>query len=153
MAVAAFLLSVLALVLSAVSVAYTRRTTHAQEAEDRRVRTPDLTLTPERPADGAASVIYEVRNDGPQDLESLVIHRPRTADGVVYPIGEVGRDWAEDEVELGPLGMTASKRFMLCVGSRSEHPDFRVLVLCRAGRDRWQLAFALEVPAPGVGVY
>ena len=49
-------------------------------------------------------MIYRVRNDGPQDLDSVTIHRPRPPDRITYPIAVTGggAGWATDEVTLGP---------------------------------------------------
>lgn len=153
MAIAALVVAVLALLISGLSVAYTRRATHAQEAEDRRARSPRLAIGPQHAGDGATSVIYVVRNDGPQDLDSLVIYRPRPHDGITYPIAKTGSDWATDEVELGPLAMTQEAHFTLCVGAASPMPAFRVRITCRSGRDTWDLAETLEEPSIGLSVY
>ena len=153
MAIAAFVVAVLALVISGLSVAYTRRYTQAAEAEDRRARTPRLSITAEHGAEGATSIIYVVRNDGPQDLDSLVIFRPRPMDGITYPMAKTGMNWVTDEVELGPLGVTQEARFTLSVGAGSPLPTFRVRIRCRAGRDTWELVEELEEPSRGIGVY
>ncbi len=153
MAIAALVVAVLALVISGLSVAYTRRNTHAAEAADRRARTPRLATAAEHGAEGATSVIYRVRNDGPQDLDSLVVFRPRPMGGISYPIAKTGMGWAEDEIDLGPLAVTQEARFTLSVGSGSSLPTFRVRVKCRAGRDKWELAEELEEPRRGVSVY
>ena len=153
MSVAALVVAILALVISGLSVAYTRRATHAQEAADRRARSPRLVVSPLPADEGATSVIYALRNDGPQDLDAIVIYRPRPNDDITYPIARTGHDWVADEVDLGPLAMTQEARFTLGVGVAASLPTFQVRIECRAGRDTWDLPETLEPPRRGLGMY
>lgn len=153
MAIAALVVAVFALVISGLSMAYSRRYTHAAEADDRRARTPRLAIASEHAEEGATSIIYTVRNDGPQDLHSLLIFRPRPMDGITYPIARTGLNWAEDEIDLGPLAVTQEARFTLAVGPGSQLPTFRVRVKCRAGKDSWEMAEVLEKPTRGIGAF
>jgi hypothetical protein len=153
MTAAALAVATLALVVSILSVAYTRRATHAQEAEDRRARLPKLNITSEYDSDeNATSTIYTVRNDGPDDLDSVVVHRPRPPDGITYPIAVVSHDWADDTIELGPLALTQETKFILCTGRGWPHA-FRVRIDCQRDRDKWTLTEELEQPQRGAGVY
>lgn len=81
--------------------------------------------------------IYRVRNDGPQDLDSVVIHRPVTDDRITYPIAVTGEDYAENGIELGPLALGQEARFTLCCGGAQQPPEFRVRVDTKAGQDSW----------------
>jgi len=58
-----------------------------------------------------------VRNDGPQALDMVVVHRPEVANGIRYPVAATGlTDW-EDQASLGSLGLTRSGRFTLALGA------------------------------------
>jgi len=54
-----------------------------------------------------------------------------------------------DQAELGPLRIGAASRFLLCVGSTSAPPEFRVRIMCRAGADSWPVSKFLK-PRPGL---
>lgn len=88
----------------------------------------------ERTGERDNRVTYRVRNEGPEDLDSVVIHRPHSEDRTVYPVGALGGDVA-DAVELGPLPMRPERRFVLAVGSAPTLPTFRVRIACSAGHD------------------
>lgn len=96
-------------------------------------------------------VIYRVRNDGPQDLDSVLMYQPRTRDRITYPVMRTGdpNGWADDEAELGPLTMTQEVAVTLCCGAAGELPGFRVRVVCRAGDETWELPVALPDPRTG----
>src|SRR5258708_7027237 len=67
------------------------RSAVAAEAADRRERTPKLDIAVIVRAPPAVDrAIYQVRNDGPQDLDSIVIHRPVTGDSIISPITVTG---------------------------------------------------------------
>ena len=93
---------------------------------------------------------FSILNEGPQDLDSIVIYRPRTSDGVHYQLAVEGSDFAQDEIEVGPLSLGHEARFVLSVGTAESLPDFRVRVECRSGRDKWKSTRLLEViESPG----
>ena len=154
MDVAAFVVALLAVGVSVASVIYARRAAHAAEQEaktaaaaERRANEPVLVVEIEEQVDESAnSAIYSIRNDGPNDLDRLAVHRPRPSDGIRYPIAPVGQDWCEDEAELGPVAMGHAVRFVLSIGSREELPEFRVRVVSERGADRWERAVLLDPP-------
>jgi len=89
-------------------------------------------------------VIFAVRNDGPQDLESVTVYRPRTNDRITYPLAVTGiTDYLPDAIDLGPLRLTEEAKFTLGCGGGMNLPEFRVRVECRSGADRWELALLL----------
>jgi hypothetical protein len=110
MEVAALVVAVFALVVSLGSAIYTRRQANASEGRARAARNADLrereprlevTLS-EKVSEGDKSALYYVRSLGPQDLESVVLQRPKTDDGVLYDVARLGEDFGR-EAELGPL--------------------------------------------------
>jgi hypothetical protein len=148
-AAAALVLAVLALIVSGLSVAYTRRQTHTAEAADRRARHPLLVFslyadTTERQE---PDVLYGIRNDGPQDLDSITVHSPKTIDPFFdYPVACVGRDFGPEPAELGPLVLGDETAFLLHIGPGLSLPEFRVRVACRADRDCWEWLQPLDPP-------
>ena len=142
MEIAALIVAALALIVSLGSAIYTRRQTHASESQARAARNADIrereprlevTLN-EKVGEGDTSALYYFRNRGPQDLESVVMQRPKTDDGVLYDIARLGGDCG-GEAELGPLELGHRQGFVLAIGSREHLPEFRVRVVCRAGGD------------------
>lgn len=155
----ALVVSVLALAASGASVVYTRRQAHAAEqktmlalAEDRRAREPTLSLSVHPATHDGSHAIYSVRNDGPQDLDSVVVCKPRPDDGINYPVAATGSTGWEDEAQIGPLALTQIGRFTLSIGTASSLPEFSVEIVCRAGDDEWrqvhQLAYPRRPPPP-----
>ena len=107
------------------------RSADAAESSDRRARTPRLAiLLSDHVLAPNDKVIYRVRNDGPQDLDGVVVHPPRPPDRITYPIAITGAGWADDEIGLGPLAMTQETRFTLCCGTARDVPEFRVVIEC-----------------------
>jgi hypothetical protein len=128
------------------------RSADAAEAVDRRERAPRLAIHLDSPTPAPNDrVIYPVRNDGPQDLDSVLMYQPRTRDRITYPVMRTGdpNGWADDEAELGPLAMTQEVAVTLCCGAAGELPDFRVRVVCRAGDETCELPIALPDPRTG----
>jgi hypothetical protein len=167
LSIAAFSLSAIALVFAAIAAAAAvrssvaaQRSAEAAESSDRQSRQPCLVLALDNPAPAPIDrVIYLVRNDGPQDLESLVIYRPRPPDGTTYPIAITGSGgFAPDEIELGPVLLTQQVRFTLCCGPADDPPEFRVRIECRSGTDLWEMSQLLPLargtarPIPGAEV-
>lgn len=94
-------------------------------------------------------MLYEIRNDGSRDLDSVMVQRPVTTDGVRYPIARLGVTDFEDQVELGPLRLGEASDLLLKVGSTISPPEFRVRITCSAGEDSWDVNRLLEPrPAP-----
>ena len=168
MNVAALVVAVLALVVSILSAVYTRRSAHAADrsagaaeqsaaaavAAERRDRTPKLVVTmvgPTNERDNTA--MYMVRNDGPQDLDSVVVHRPEPEDRVTYPVATEGEDFSPEPAELGPLALGEERRFVLAVGSTPSLPTFRVRIVCRAGDDCWEWSEQLDSPRSGPSLW
>ncbi len=145
MTIAALVVAVVAVLISLGSLFYVRRNTHAAEAVDRRARQPHLAFMAEEVPATESRVVFTVRNDGPQDLGSLLVYRPRPSGGVTYPLAVLGQDFQDDEIEIGPLDLNQTAKFVLAIGSSVERPEFRVRVVARAGSDQWTLFRHLEV--------
>ena len=146
--------TVLGVRLARRSAAASERSAQAAEAVDRRARTPRIVMLLDYPAPAPIDrVIYRFRNDGPEDLNSVVVYRPRPLDGITYPIAWTGRSngWAEDEIEVGPLGLGQETRITLCCSAAQDLPEFRVRVECRAASDSWTLLETLPSPRPPGG--
>ena len=122
------------------------RSASVAEAEDRRARTPRFALLLDQPGSGDR-MIYRVRNDGPQDLESVVVHRPRPPGGIEYHVAVTGKStgWV-DEADLGPIALGQEARFTLGCGFDPVLSEFRVRVECRAGNDEWTRLLVLPPP-------
>jgi hypothetical protein len=125
------------------------RSATAAESADRREREPRLSLWLDHPEPAPGDrVIYRIRNDGPQDLSSVVVYRPRPQDGITYPLAVPGdpAGWADDEIELGALTVTQESTFTLCCGAAALLPEFVVRIVCKSGPDEWLLSRALPPP-------
>ena len=134
------------------SAAAASRSAAAAESSGRRARPPQLAiLLSDHVLAPNDKVIYRVRNDGPQDLDGVVVHPPRPPDRITYPIAITGAGWADDEIGLGPLAMTQETRFTLCCGTARDVPEFRVVIECRAGTDEWLLTQLLPPPRGSQG--
>lgn len=126
-------------------VAETRRQADAAHEELRLVYSPALTVTlKDEPAAGP-DVLYEVRNDGRKDLQSVIVERPETSDHVRYGVARMGvSEDFDDHVELGPLRLGEASGLLLKVGSTTKPPEFRIRITCRAGEDTWVVSKLLE---------
>lgn len=125
------------------------RSARVAEATDRRGRQPQIKVTRGTAAAyPIENVIYTVRNDGPQALDDVVIHRPRprSPDGIIYPIGVTGEPYADDEIHLGPMPLTGEVRFTLCCGGAEHLPQYRVHIQFYAGSDEWESSYLLPDP-------
>ena len=145
-------LSIVAILMALGSARASARSADAAEAVDRRERTPRLAVQLDSPTPAPNDrVIYRVRNNGPQDLDSVLMYQPRTRDRITDPLTRTGdpNGWADDEAELGPLAMTQEVAVTLCCGAAGELPGFRVRVVCRAGDETWELPVALPDPRTG----
>lgn len=162
MTLAALVVSVFALLLSGAAAVYTRRAAWAADRQATEARrqadaaheelrmaySPTLGITrAHEPAEGP-DILYEVRNDCRKDLDSVIVERPATSDGVRYGIARLGvSEDFEDRVELGPLRLGEASQLLLKVGQTPTPPEFRVRITCRAGEDRWVTSQLLE-PRP-----
>jgi hypothetical protein len=147
MAIAALIVAVLALSVSAGSFAYVRRNTHVAEAADRRAREPVLTFAVRSGNADETRPLFTVRNDGPQDLDSIQIFRPRHPNGVRYPLAMLGGDFADDAIEAGPLALGDDAQFVLARDATAPHA-LRVRVICRSGKAEWHSSHELPMPRP-----
>ena len=71
--------------------------------------------------------LYRVTNEGPADLDSVVVHRPILGDvegRIVHPVAPTGAEY-DDEAEIGPIAMGTYGCFMLRLGSGLVLPEFR----------------------------
>lgn len=126
-----------------------QQSAEAAQAVDHRARTPQLEiiLSKAEPAP-TDRVIYKVRNGGPQDLDSLIIYRPRPSDQITYQIASTDGHggWANDEIPLGLVSLGQEARFTLCCGVAPELPEFRVLIECISGNETWRMTKSLPPP-------
>lgn len=146
MDVAALVVSLFALAVAGLSALYARSQAKAATSEDRRARRPVLAVTlQEQVSVDETQAIFYVENQGDEDLDSVVVCRPETADRVRYPVARLGRDFG-DEAELGPLEIKAKQAFVLAIGSAENLPEFRVRIKCRIGKETWDDAAVLPQP-------
>lgn len=154
MVVAAFIVSVVALLVSGLAVVYTRIQAKSATNADRRARRPKLNVVlDEGISRTEKSALYFVENTGEEDLDSVLVRRPVTSDGVRYPVARLGQDFG-DEAELGPLEIKAKQGLVLCVGSGERLPDFRVRVKFRIGNEKpWEDVYELDNPRPDADIF
>jgi hypothetical protein len=151
--VVAVVVSVLSYLASQRSAKASEQSAAAAESADRRARTPRLSIMLDGFPDLSDKAIYRVRNYGPQDLDEVIVYRPRPPDNIEYHLAVTGSPagWANDEISLGPLAMTQEARFTLGCGASATLPDFRVRIECRSGSDQWPLNEPLPSPRrPGL---
>lgn len=122
----------------------------SDRSAEHRARTPQLRVAvDDRVPHNGTEAIYRVLNEGPIDLDSVVIHRPLLGDvegRVEHPIAHTGVTDYQDQVDLGPILVTQYERFTLSLGSRETLPEFRIRVVCAVGKETWQLNVTLENP-------
>lgn len=150
MDVAALIISALALVAAGAAVAYARTTARqTQRQADAAAEqihlayTPRLEVTLKQGSFTDNDVLYEVRNAGSKDLDSVAVERPLTSDKVRYPIARLGTDF-DDQAELGPLALGEARGLLLRVGPIPNPPEYRVRITSRAGGDTWSQSYLLE---------
>jgi len=154
-------ISVLALLVAAASARYTRRgawhskrTADVAEATLHDQHTPVLKiwLDGTGPSGQVPQAYYTVSNDGPQDLDEVVVHRPQPSGDVGYWVGHVGQTAEPDGVNLGALAMGREARFTLFYVYGNVPPEalprFSVPIDCRKGEERWRLLWVLPPPRP-----
>jgi hypothetical protein len=113
-------------------------------AEDLRARTPDLEVEVPNPAYPNDNIVmFCLRNVGPQDLDSVVIHQPDTDDALDYAIAaaDVGM-WA-NRVDIGALALNERAEITLRCGPAVDLPTFRLRIECSAGNDQWAVSRTL----------
>jgi hypothetical protein len=128
------------------------RSAAVAESMDHRARQPQLNISLGSSAPAPiANVIYTVRNDGTEDLDEVVVFRPRPSDQIVYPValtggpGGGGSDYMDD-VSLGGLRLAEEKRFTLAIGAAESLPEFRIRVHVLIGDDEWNVIKVLPAP-------
>ena len=147
LSIAGVLVSLISAIVAILAKRDSSRSAHVAEAADHRARTPQLEIILSEPAPVPINrVIYRLRNDGPQDLEDIVIYRPRLPDQIIYPVAVTGSDWAEDEIHLGPVALGQEVRFTFCCGIAAKLPEFRVRIYCLAENKTWPLTRLLPSP-------
>jgi hypothetical protein len=161
MNVVAICIGGLAAVISAIAVRYSASAVRAAKesarsavrsadfaaAEDRRSRTPNLAIWLSDGAPGTQSIaIYRIRNDGPHDLDSVVISQPLTSDQITYRLSHTGHNQTNAPLGIGPLALNEETRLTLECGGNPVLPDFRVRIRCQAGIDSWELPCLLPPP-------
>ena len=152
LSIAALLVSVISAIVTFLARGDAARSARASEAADHRARVPqlDILLSQSAPAPNDR-VIYRVQNNGPQNLDDLIVHRPRPSDRQTYPIAITGGgSWAVDEIHLGAVALTQEVRFTLCCGAAEDLPEFRVRIDCLSGGDSWTIAHLLPPPRSSV---
>ncbi|WP_155859341.1 hypothetical protein [Cellulomonas sp. KRMCY2] len=124
-------------------------TAEADRAEDQRQRHPRLAVAVERlvPHDGP-DAIYRVTNEGPTDLDSVVVYEPILGEvegRIRHPVARTGLDYGRT-AEVGPIPMGAYGRFTLSLGAGAGLPQFRVKIVSRAGQEEWSDVVLLDHP-------
>jgi hypothetical protein len=163
MGVVAICIGGLALIVSAIAVGFSAKSASAAKAsamaaarsadfagaEDRRARMPVFAIWLSDPAPGTQSIaIYRIRNDGPQDLDSIAISQPLATDQITYRLSHTGHNPTSHPFEIGPLALNEEERLTLECGVNPHLPDFRLRIQCRAGSDSWELPVLLPPPRP-----
>jgi hypothetical protein len=149
LAIAALAVSIVSAVAAYLSWKAANRSAGAAESADRRAREPQITILLSMPTPPPGNlVIYRVRNDGPQDLDAIVIYPPEPADNRNYSIAITGggTGFAQGPIDLGPIRVSSEGRFTLGCGSDRFLPEFRVRVECKSGSDTWPMSRVLPPP-------
>ena len=108
-----------------------------------------MTVAVERlvPRDGR-DAIYRVTNEGPVDLDSVVVYEPVLGEvegRIRHPVARTGSDYSRT-AEVGPIPMGTYGRFTLSLGVGVELPQFRVKIVSRAGEEEWAELVLLDPP-------
>lgn len=124
-------------------------TAEAARSEDHRSRAPLIEVSVDTmAAHNGTDAIYRVTNEGPTDLESVVIHRPVLGDvegGISHQVARTGSGYG-DSAEIGPIKMGTYERFTLSLGSGTVLPDFRVKIVTSVGEESWSTVVHLDQP-------
>jgi hypothetical protein len=128
------------------SAAAAARSALAAESLDRQGREPILVIELIDPAPLPGDIaLYRIRNDGPQDLSSVTMFRPKPPDGITYPLAITGKGYAHDEVSFAlRIGEYIGVTF--CCGAAEHLPEFRVRIDCVSGPDHWSFTRVLPFP-------
>jgi hypothetical protein len=123
-------------------------TAEADRAEDKRRREPQLTVAVDAMVEhNGQDAIYRVTNEGPVDLDSVVVHRPilgPVENGIVHPVARTGGGIYDDQAEIGPIAMGTYGRFTLSLGPGEKVPEFRVRIVSTAGVESWERVVLLN---------
>lgn len=112
-------------------------TAKADRAEDLRRREPQLSVRIEKqPETPVRDLIYCVDNDGPADLDSVVVYQPILADGTIHPVARTGEDYGPI-AEIGPIVMGTYGRFTFSLGPGPTPHGLRVRIVSMVGDDSW----------------
>lgn len=124
-------------------------TAEADRAENHRQRQPRLAVTvDELAAHDGTEVIYRVTNEGPVDLDSVVVRRPVLGEvegRIVHQVARTGGDYG-DAADLGPIPLGTYERFTLSLGVNKTLPEFKVKVVCAVGDEDWTEVVTLDQP-------
>lgn len=131
---------------AAATARQTRRQADAAHTELHLAYAPVLAATLEGDSGDSPDWLYEIRNDGRRDLDSVTVCRPATLDRVRYPVARLGSEFG-DNAELGRLPIGTAARLLLHVGTTTSPPEFRVDVVCRSDDETWTVSVLLE-PRP-----
>ncbi|MEN2742495.1 hypothetical protein ABCS02_32365 [Microbacterium sp. X-17] len=163
-AIVSLVVAALSATVAIISVVYARRSARAAESSaavstdrHRRDREPQLRIwLPEMIDVAEDKAIYHLINDGPDDLDSVVIFKPFATDDLSRPIAITGEGNFRHEIQLGALPMGVERRFTVAVGAGSDSrtdPDLRLRIVCTRGSDTWTLVKALEDFRFHIGIY
>jgi hypothetical protein len=123
-------------------------TAEADRAADHRAREPRLIVTVDKRVEyDGTEAIYRVLNDGPADLDAVVVHRPvldEVEERIVHQVAHTGETGYEDQADLGPIRVTEYERFTLSLGVREVLPEFRVKFTCRVAGEEWTVTRVLD---------
>jgi hypothetical protein len=71
---------------------------------------------------------------------------------VRYKVARLGDEFG-DAAELGPTELGHTSSLVLAIGSAEWLPEFRVRVVCRSGKDKWESSVELKDPRFHADVY
>lgn len=152
---AALLASGLAVVVSLIAAAYTRRATIAAERAERANRAPKLVIRLHH--GDTFTPTYAIAHHGPEDLDEVVIRCPTRKIGGRPAVGSVLKwdgDIQRGELSLGRLRVGEDGLFRLRVEAVGEGQEVTIPGFARKGKDKWPIAFTVRLPAdPLVSVF
>lgn len=122
----------------------------AATAADHRADTPVISMHVD--SDYGDRLILQVRNDGHQDLNSVVVDQHVEPDtGVVHPVARTGERGGAgsaflEQVEVGPIRIGERSRLSLSLGPGGLQPGVRLRLVARACERDCPLS--IDVPDP-----
>lgn len=124
-------------------------TAQADRAEDHRQRAPRLLVSVDaKVAHDGDTAIYRVVNEGPADLDSVVVRRPvlgPVEGAIVHYVAGIDSDY-DESAEIGPIPMGQYGRFTLSLGNGATLPQFRVTIVSTVGGESWSEVVLLDDP-------